>query len=164
MPVRNLYQTIKLISPGQKVMGLDIGGKTIGLAIGDQGHKIASPYRILWRRKFTPDAHSLIDDINEHNIGALILGWPLNMDGSIGPSCDSVRDFAHAFIRLHDLPISFQDERLSTKAVDQEMIAADMTRKNRAKRRDALAATWILQSAFDRLQSEMDKHSQDLAS
>jgi putative Holliday junction resolvase len=87
----------------------------------------------------------------------LVLGWPLNMDGSQGPSCDSVRDFAHAFLRLHDIAISFQDERLSTKAVEQEMIAADLTRQKRHLRRDALAATWILQSALDSLDSLKDK-------
>ena len=99
-------------------MGLDIGKKTIGLALGDPNHQIASPYRILWRQKFTPDAHNLIADIEEHNIGALVLGWPLNMDGKPGPRCDSVRDFAHAFLRLYDVPVCFHDERLSTQAVE----------------------------------------------
>ena len=78
-----------------------------------------------------------------------MLGWPLNMDGTAGPRCDSIRDFAHAFLRLHEIPISFQDERLSTKAVERGMIAADMTRAKRAIRRDSLAAVWILQSALD---------------
>ncbi|MGB1614610.1 MAG: Holliday junction resolvase RuvX, partial [Candidatus Puniceispirillaceae bacterium] len=82
-------------------------------------------------------------------IGGLVLGWPLNMDGTAGPRCDSIRDFAHAFLRLHEIPISFQDERLSTKAVERGMIAADMTRAKRAIRRDSLAAVWILQSALD---------------
>ena len=78
-----------------------------------------------------------------------MLGWPVNMDGSTGPRCDSVRDFAHALIKIIDIPISFQDERLSTRAVESAMIAADMTRAKRAVRRDALAACWILQSALD---------------
>jgi putative Holliday junction resolvase len=107
--------------------------------------------RILWRKKFTPDAQELIETIAENNIGGLVLGWPVNMDSSQGPSCDSVRDFAHAFLRLYDIAISFQDERLSTKAVEKEMIAADLTRQKRHLRRDALAATWILQSALDSL-------------
>jgi len=80
-----------------------------------------------------------------------VLGWPANMDGSAGPRCDSVRDFAHAMMRLRDIPVIFQDERLSTRAVEGAMVAADMTRSKRAERRDALAAAWILQSALDRL-------------
>lgn len=151
MPVCKLYQTITQMSSHQRLLGLDIGKKTIGLAISDPGLQIASPLKILWRRKFTPDAQELIQTIQEHEIGGMILGWPVNMDGSQGPACDSVRDFAHAFLRLHDIAISFQDERLSTKAVEQEMIAADLTRQKRHLRRDALAATWILQSALDSL-------------
>ena len=115
MPVCKLYQTINQLSSGQRLLGLDIGKKTIGLAISDPDARVAAPLRILWRRKFTPDARELIAIIAEHDIGGLVLGWPLNMDGSQGPSCDSLRDFAHAFLRLHDIAISFQDERLSTK-------------------------------------------------
>ncbi|CAI8358858.1 MAG: Putative pre-16S rRNA nuclease [Alphaproteobacteria bacterium UBA4588] len=136
-------------------MGLDIGKKTIGLALGDPNHQIASPYRILWRQKFTPDAHNLIADIEEHNIGALVLGWPLNMDGKPGPRCDSVRDFAYAFLRLYDVPVCFHDERLSTKAVEATMLEADLSRGRRAEKRDALAASWILQSAFDLLSNDI---------
>ena len=136
-------------------MGLDIGKKTIGLALGDPNHHIASPYRILWRQKFTPDAHNLIADIEEHNIGALVLGWPLNMDGKPGSRCDSVRDFAHAFLRLYDIPVCFHDERLSTKAVEATMLEADLSRGRRAEKRDALAASWILQSAFDLLNNDI---------
>ena len=136
-------------------MGLDIGKKTIGLALGDPNHQIASPYRILWRQKFTPDAHNLIADIEEHNIGALVLGWPLNMDGKPGPRCDSVRDFAYAFLRLYDIPVCFHDERLSTKAVEATMLEADLSRGRRAEKRDALAASWILHSAFDLLNNDI---------
>lgn len=136
-------------------MGLDIGKKTIGIAIGDLAHKVASPVRILWRRKFTPDAEELIADIKERDVGVLVLGWPLNMDGSQGPKCDSVRDFAHAFLRLHDIPLCFQDERLSTAAVEREMLSADLSRARRKQSRDALAAGWILQSAFDEYQNSL---------
>jgi len=154
MPVCNLYSINQAISPGQRLMGLDIGKKTIGLAISDTGLRVASPLRILWRQKFTSDAQILIADIKEHNIGALVLGWPLNMDGTAGPRCDSVRDFAHAFLRLHEIAVTFQDERLSTQAVEREMLAADMTRQKRARRRDALAASWILQAALDSLDNK----------
>ena len=151
MPVCKLYQTIDQLSSAQRLLGLDIGKKTIGLAISDPDLRVATPLRVLWRQKFTPDAQELARIISENNIGGMVFGWPLNMDGSQGPSCDSVRDFAHAFLRITDIAISFQDERLSTKAVEQEMIAADLTRKKRHLRRDALAATWILQSALDSL-------------
>lgn len=151
MPVCNLYQAIEMISPPLRMMGLDVGKKTIGLALGDAGHRIASPHRILMRRKFRPDMEALIAEIDELQVGALVVGWPLNMDGSQGPRCDSVRDFAHEFLRLRDLPLVFQDERLSTMAVERAMLAADMTRAKRADRRDALAASWILQSAYDQI-------------
>ncbi|MDC1383611.1 Holliday junction resolvase RuvX [Candidatus Puniceispirillum sp.] len=142
------------ISPGQRLLGLDIGKKTIGLALSDPGLKIASPLKIVYRKKFIPDAGAIIEIINSESIGGLVLGWPINMDGSAGPRCDSVRDFAHEFLKLRDIPIGFQDERLSTQAVERAMVAADMTRKKRAQRRDALAACWILQSALDTMNDE----------
>jgi len=138
-----------MISSGQRLLGLDIGKKTIGLALSDRGLKIASPLKILYRTKFTLDANTLLRMIDAESIGGLVLGWPLNMDGSTGPRCDSVRDFAHALLRFRDIPIALQDERLSTKAVESAMVAANMTRAKRAARRDALAACWILQSALD---------------
>ena len=149
MPICNLYDLINSISPEQKLLGLDVGKKTIGLAIADPRTLVASPQPVLWRKKFTIDAELLLQQIIELNIGGLVLGWPLNMDGTAGSRCDSVRDFAHAFLRVHEIPISFQDERLSTQAVERGMVAADMTRAKRAVRRDSLAAVWILQSALD---------------
>jgi putative Holliday junction resolvase len=137
------------ISSGEKLLGLDIGKKTIGLALSDDTLKIASPATILYRTKFTPDMVSLLAFADEQNVGGLVLGWPVNMDGSRGSRCDSIRDFAHALLKIRDIPIVFQDERLSTKAVESAMVTADMTRAKRAKRRDALAACWILQSFLD---------------
>jgi len=159
MTVCNLYDISSALSGGKRMMGLDIGKKTIGLALGDPNHQIASPYRILWRQNFTPDAQNLIADIEDHNIGALVLGWPLNMDGTPGPRCDSVRDFAHAFLRLHEIPLCFHDERLSTKAVEATMLEADLSRARRAEKRDALAASWILQSAFDLLNNNVSANA-----
>ena len=138
-----------MISSGQRLLGLDIGKKTIGLALSDRGLKIASPWKILYRTKFTPDATTLLKIIDAEAIGALVLGWPVNMDGSTGPRCDSVRDFAHALLKRRDIPIAFQDERMSTRAVESAMVAADLTRAKRAARLDALAACWILQTALD---------------
>ena len=148
-----------MISSGQRLLGLDIGKKTIGLALSDIGLKIASPVKILYRTKFTPDVAALLTLIDTESVGGLVLGWPVNMDGSLGPRCDSVRDFAHALMKIRDLPIAFQDERLSTRAVESAMVAADMTRAKRAVRRDALAACWILQSALDAVNDEQARIS-----
>ncbi len=142
------------ISNGQRLLGFDIGKKTIGLALSDRGLKIASPFKILYRTKFTPDIKVLLKIIDAESVGGLVVGWPVNMDGSVGPRCDSVRDFAHSFLKLREIPIAFQDERLSTRAVENAMLAADMTRAKRAQRRDALAACWILQSALDTMNDE----------
>ncbi|MBT6123481.1 MAG: Holliday junction resolvase RuvX [Candidatus Puniceispirillum sp.] len=149
MPICKLNDVKQSISDGQRLLGLDIGKKTIGLALSDAGLKIATPVKILYRTKFTPDVAELFELVDEQNVGGLVLGWPLNMDGSAGPRCDSTRDFAYALMRIRDIPVFLQDERLSTHAVESAMIAADMTRNKRAVRRDALAAGWILQSALD---------------
>ena len=136
---------------GQRLLGLDVGKKTIGLAISDGNLAVASPLKILWRRKFTADAEDMFALCAAEGVGGMIIGWPVNMDGSEGPRCDFTRDFAHALLRLRDMPIAFMDERLSTQAVESAMLNANMTRARRVKRRDALAATWILQSALDRI-------------
>ena len=150
-----------MISSGQRLLGLDIGKKTIGLALSDRGLKIASPLKTLHRTKFTLDANTLLKMIDAEAIGGLVLGWPVNMDGSNGPRCDSVRDFAHALLRYRDIPIAFQDERMSTRAVESAMVAADLTRAKRAARRDALAACWILQSAMDMMNDNQARSTQD---
>ena len=154
MPICKLNHIKYAISGGQRLLGLDIGKKTIGLALSDKSLAIASPVKILWRSKFIPDVHSVFELVDQEEVGAMVLGWPANMDGSVGPRCDSVRDFAHAMMRIRDIPVVFQDERLSTQAVESAMVEADMTRVKRAQRRDALAAVWILQSAVDRLHDD----------
>ena len=154
MPICKLNHVKDVISDGQRLLGLDIGKKTIGLALSDKSLAIASPVKILWRSKFTPDVNSIFDFADTEEVGAMVLGWPANMDGSAGPRCDSVRDFAHAMMRIRNIPVVFQDERLSTQAVESAMVLADMTRAKRAQRRDALAAVWILQSALDRLHDD----------
>ena len=151
MAICKLNDVKDVISKDQRLLGLDIGKKTIGLALSDGSLTIASPVKILWRRKFTPDVEEIFGLVDAQNIGAMVLGWPANMDGTAGPRCDSVRDFAHAMMRIRDIPVIFQDERLSTSAVESAMVSADMTRAKRAERRDGLAAVWILQSALDRL-------------
>ena len=151
MAICKLNHVPAALSGGERLLGLDVGRKTIGVAISDSALVVASPLKILWRKKFTPDAQEIFALADAEGVGGLIIGWPVNMDGSEGPRCDATRDFAHALLRLRDLPIAFQDERLSTQAVESAMLAADMTRQRRAERRDALAAGWILQSALDRL-------------
>jgi len=151
MAICKLNDMPAALSSGQRLLGLDVGKKTIGLAISDAALVVASPLKILWRKKFTPDAEAMFALCDAESVGGLIIGWPVNMDGSEGPRCDATRDFAYALLRMRDLPIAFQDERLSTQAVESAMLSADMTRQRRAERRDALAAGWILQSALDRL-------------
>ena len=156
MAICKLNDMPATLSSGQRLLGLDVGKKTIGLAISDAALVVASPLKILWRKKFTPDAEAMFSLCDAEGIGGMIIGWPVNMDGSEGPRCDATRDFAHALLRMRDLPIAFQDERLSTQAVESAMLSADMTRQRRAERRDALAAGWILQSALDRLDALRD--------
>lgn len=144
------------VPSGQRLIALDVGRKTIGLATCDSGWQIATPHSILRRQKFTPDMDLLNQLIaDEDNIGGMVIGWPVNMDGSLGPRCDATRDFTHAMLRLRadqglpDLPVVFQDERLSTEAVERAMLEGDLTRQRRFERRDALAAAWILQGFLD---------------
>ena len=150
MPVCKIDTFKDDIGLNKRLIGLDVGKKTIGLATCDKDWRVATPHSILWREKFTLDMDKLFALIDEEDaIGGMVIGWPLNMDGSVGPRCDSVRDFTYAMLRLRDFPVLFQDERLSTQAVERSMVDADLTRAKRHVRRDALAATWILQSALD---------------
>ena len=137
-------------------MGLDVGRKTVGIATCDAGWRVATPHSTLRRGKFTDDMETLFNLIGgESGIRGLVVGWPLMMDGSEGPRCDSTRDFTHALLRewekqgRFDLQVAFQDERLSTEAVEKAMLEGDLTRQRRAGRRDALAATWMLQGFLD---------------
>jgi len=152
MAVCNLRDLKALLPPNGRLIGLDLGEKTIGMAVSDPGLSLASPIGTIQRTKFTPDAKELIRVIDDRGVAGLVIGLPINMDGSEGPRCQSVRSFAKDLLRLRELPIAFWDERLSTMAVERAMIAADMTRKKRAKAVDTAAAAWILQGALDALQ------------
>ena len=132
-------------------MGLDLGEKTIGLALSDTGCAIATPFKTLRRGKFTADAGLLAALIAEHGIGGLIVGLPLNMDGSDGPAAQSARAFARNFAGQSDVPVVLQDERLSTAAVTRTLLDADASRRRRAELVDKMAAAYILQGALDRL-------------
>jgi putative Holliday junction resolvase len=133
----------------QRLLGLDLGEKTIGLALSDPGLMVASPVSTIRRVKFTLDAQELLKLVEARQVGGLVLGLPLNMDGTEGPRCQSVRQFAANLTKLKDLPILFWDERLSTVAVEREMISADLSRGKRAKVVDQAAAAFILQGVLD---------------
>jgi len=135
----------------QRLAALDLGEKTIGIAIGDPGHMVASPLTTIRRTKFTKDATELLRIADERQIGGLVIGLPLNMDGTEGPRCQSVRQFATNLMQIRDLPIAFWDERMSTMAVTRGMIEADLSRAKRAKVVDQSAAAFILQGALDSL-------------
>ncbi len=135
------------------LLGLDPGTKTLGLAISDPTRLIATPLHTIRREKFTPDAHSLLKTYDDNQASALIVGYPINMNGTLGPRAQSVRDFCTNLMRLRDIPIFLWDERLSTMAVTRTMIDADMSRKKRAQNVDKLAASYILQGVLDRLRA-----------
>ena len=142
------------LAPGSRLLGLDLGEKTIGLAISDRGLKVASPLETIQRTKFTKDAEALAALCEDRGVGGLVLGLPVNMDGSEGPRCQSVRQFAANLAELagFTLPMAFWDERLSTAAVERVLVGeADMSRKRRGQVVDKMAAAYILQGALDAL-------------
>ncbi|MEX0697813.1 MAG: Holliday junction resolvase RuvX [Dongiaceae bacterium] len=151
MPVLTLAQLKETLGPGRRLLGLDVGAKTVGIAISDSRLTVASPLETLRRGKFAADAERLKALIAERAVGGLVIGLPLNMDGSEGPRCQSVRQFAANLLQRIDVAVAFWDERLSTAAVTRALIAADMSRKRRAEVVDKAAAAYILQGALDAL-------------
>jgi putative Holliday junction resolvase len=141
-----------MLGRGHRLMGLDLGSKTIGLALGDSDHKIATPFDTIRRKKFGIDAAALAAIISTENIGGLVLGLPLNMDGSEGPRVQATRAFIRNLENLPDfpaLPVLLWDERLSTAAVERTLMEADTSRAKRAEVIDKMAAAFILQGAID---------------
>ncbi len=139
------------LQPMSALMGLDLGEKTIGVAVSDRTRGVASPLETVRRKKFTLDSARLLEIIGDREIGGILLGLPKNMDGSEGPRCQSTRAFARNLSKLTDLPIGFWDERLSTVAAEKALLEADTTRKRRGQVIDHVAAGYILQGALDRL-------------
>lgn len=133
------------------VVGLDLGTVTIGVAVSDLMLSVASPLETIKRTKFTADAARLLEIIAKRNLGGIVLGLPINMDGSEGARCQSTRAFARNLERLTPLPITFWDERLSTVAAERALLEADTSRKRRAEVIDHVAAAFILQGMLDRL-------------
>lgn len=136
---------------GQRLLGLDVGEKTIGLAISDAGLTVASPLETIRRGKFAADADRLKALAAERKVGGLVVGLPIDMSGTEGRRCQSVRQFAANLLERVDLPLAFWDERLSTVAVTRAMLDADLTRARRAAAVDKAAAAYILQGLLDRL-------------
>lgn len=132
--------------------GLDYGDKTIGIAISDLRRQVATPTEIIRRTKFTEDAAKLMQIVAAREIKGLVLGLPLNMDGSVGPRVQSTQAFARNLARMTELPITFWDERLSTVAAERALLEADASRKRRKEVIDAVAAGYILQGALDRME------------
>ena len=139
------------LPPMQALIGLDLGEKTIGVAVTDRFLSVATPLETVRRKQFGVDAARLQEIIAEREIGGLVLGLPRNMDGTEGPRCQSTRAFARNFERLAPMPITFWDERLSTVAAERALLEADTTRKRRAEVIDHVAAGYILQGVLDRL-------------
>jgi putative Holliday junction resolvase len=141
----------RALSTGARLLGLDVGTKTLGLALSDVTRTIASGLTTLTRGKFSTDAQRLLELAREHGVGGFVVGLPVNLDGSDGPRAQATRAFARNLTRLTDLPILLWDERLSTAAAERTLLEADMSRRRRAQVIDKVAATLILQSALDRL-------------
>jgi putative pre-16S rRNA nuclease len=151
MPILALAALRSALAPRQRLLGLDVGEKTIGLAISDSDFRVAAPVDTIQRTKFAADATRLAQLIAEREIGGLVIGLPINMDGSEGPRCQSVRQFATNLLQRMELPIAFWDERLSTAAVTRAMLDLDVSRASRARAVDKMAAAYILQGALDAL-------------
>ena len=134
----------------QRLIGLDVGSKTIGLALSDLSKMVATPLEVVRRTKFRADADRIARVIEENEVGGLVIGLPISMDGTEGRRCQSTRDFTNNLLEIIDLPAAFWDERLSTAVVERMMVREmDLTRKRRAQVVDKLAAAYILQGALD---------------
>lgn len=151
MTIATLENIRTLVVPGRTLAGLDLGTKTIGVAVSDLGWRLAVPKLTLARIKFGKDMESLLKAAKTLEVGAFVIGLPLNMDGSEGPRAQATRAFVRNAERHTDLPFVFQDERLSTVAAERTLIDMDVSRAKRDERIDAAAAAFILQGALDRL-------------
>jgi len=149
--VADLLALPELLSRNQRLVGVDLGTKTIGLALSDISLTVATPLETLKRKKFTIDAEALLALVRQHDVGALVVGLPVNMDGTEGPRAQATRAFVRNLAGLSPLPVAYWDERWSTQAVTRTLLEADASRKRRDELVDKLAAAYILQGALDRL-------------
>lgn len=153
MSVIALENMAASLGKGQTLAGLDLGTKTIGVAVSDLGLSLATPRGVIRRVKFTRDAEALLKLLAYDRAGGIVIGLPVNMDGSEGPRAQSTRAFVRNLSQTSELPVAFWDERLSTVAAERTLIEMDVSRTMRAERIDAAAAAFILQGALDRLSS-----------
>jgi putative Holliday junction resolvase len=151
MPLCDISDIKPLLIRDQRLLGLDLGTKTIGLALSDVRLGIATPMETIRRTKFTKDAEALFQIVDKNGVGGLVLGLPVEMDGTEGSRCQSTRAFVRNLLGLRDLPIALWDERLSTAAVTRTLLEADASRARRAEVVDKMAAAYILQGALDRM-------------
>jgi len=149
----DIAELAALHGKNQRLIGLDLGAKTIGVAVSDGSLTVATARQTIKRTKFGVDAAVLLQLVEQENVFAFVIGLPLNMDGSEGPRAQATRAFVRNLGNLTDLPVALWDERLSTVAAERAMLEADMSRKKRAEKIDAVAAAFILQGALDRLKS-----------
>lgn len=153
MSVVSIEELEKVRPAGRPLAGLDLGSKTIGVAVSDLGLSFATPRTVIKRTKFQLDAEALLHLLARENVGAVIVGLPVNMDGSEGPRAQATRAFVRNLVPKTHLPFAFWDERLSTVAAERTLLEMDLSRKKRAERIDSAAAAFILQGALDRLQA-----------
>ena len=158
MPVLSLADAVAVLPPRGALIGLDLGSKTVGVAVSDPDRRVAAPVETISRQRFNLDARRILDLAAERRAAGFVLGLPINMDGSEGPRAQSTRAFARNLARLTELPIALWDERLSTAAVERALIAADASRAKRKSVIDQHAAAYILQGALDRLSREWPSH------
>jgi len=151
MTILTLDELAGRLDRSQTIAGLDLGTKTIGVAISDLGYSFATPREVIRRTKFTKDAEVLLSALRRDNVGSIVIGLPVNMDGSEGPRAQATRAFVRNMEAKTDLPFAFWDERLSTVAAERALIEMDVSRGKRAARIDSAAAAFILQGALDRL-------------
>ena len=151
MPVVTIEELPQHLAGGKTLAGLDLGDKTIGVAVSDKGLSFAHPRQVVMRKKFSLDAAALLSQLGKDEVGAVAIGLPINMDGSEGPRAQASRAFVRNIARFTDLPFAFWDERLSTVAAERTLIEMDFSRKKRAGKIDSAAAAFILQGVLDRL-------------
>jgi putative Holliday junction resolvase len=149
MTIRKPRELTEGLATGARILGLDLGTRTIGLALSDVGHTIATPFDTIRRTKLKPDIGQLLGVIADQGVGALVLGLPVNMDDSEGPRCQATRQFATDLLKALDMPLAFWDERLSSYAAEAALLEADVSAKRRAEIIDKVAAAVILQGYLD---------------
>ncbi|WP_375619830.1 MULTISPECIES: Holliday junction resolvase RuvX [unclassified Bartonella] len=153
MTVININEVMTHLLPGQTIAGLDLGTKTIGIAVSDMGLTVSNPRPVLQRKKFTEDAYTLIKIFDRENVGVIIIGLPLNMNGSSGSRVQATRAFVSNMKAYTKIPFVFWDERLSTIAAERSLLEMNVSRAKRAHRIDSAAAAFILQGALNRIQN-----------